>query len=226
VKNDARIVLASSIVVYGDHLKTQACPEETGYGKTFGPYGRTKQAQEKLAWDYHDHRSMKVTIVRPANVYGPASGPWLYDVVNVLKSGAPGLIDGGHGNAGLAYVDNVADMLILAAAAEHAVGRAYNAADDLKVTWQQYFTDIAHMIGIREPKSIPYPLAKMGAYFFEAVWKFFDLNRRPPITHEALNLISSDNRIPIERARKELNFEPKISYAEGIQEIKVYLDKK
>jgi nucleoside-diphosphate-sugar epimerase len=66
----------------------------------------------------------------------------------------------------------------------------------------------------------------MGAYFFEAVWKFFDLNRRPPITHEALNLISSDNRIPIERARKELNFEPKISYAEGIQEIKVYLDKK
>jgi len=48
VKNKARVVLASSIVVYGDKIYSQPCPEETLYGKTFGPYSRTKQAQEKL----------------------------------------------------------------------------------------------------------------------------------------------------------------------------------
>jgi len=225
IKNKARVVLASSIVVYGDKIQSQSCPEETGYGKTFGPYSRTKQAQEKLGWDYHKNKSLKLSVVRPANVYGPRSGPWLHDVINVLKSGAPDLISGGKMNAGLAYVDNVADILILAGTLEKAIGRAYNACDGTDITWGQYFTDIANMIGVKNPKSIPRPLAAFGAYVLEAIWKFLAIEKRPPITREALNLVGSDNRIPIERIRKELGYEPKISYAEGLKRIEEYIDK-
>ena len=225
LKNKARVVLASSIVVYGDKIQSQSCPEETGYGKTFGPYSRTKQAQEKLGWDYHKNKGLKLSVVRPANVYGPRSGPWLHDVINVLKSGAPGLISGGKMNAGLAYVDNVADILILAGTLEKAVGKAYNACDGMDVTWGEYFTDIAQMIGAKKPKSIPRPLAACGAYILEAIWKFLSIEKRPPVTREALNLIGSDNRIPIERIRKELGYEPKISYVEGLKRIKEYIDK-
>ena len=164
-------------------------------------------------------------MVRPANVYGPRSGPWLHDVINVLKSGAPGLISGGKMNAGLAYVDNVADILILAGTLEKAVGKAYNACDGMDVTWGEYFTDIAQMIGAKKPKSIPRPLAACGAYILEAIWKFLSIEKRPPVTREALNLIGSDNRIPIERIRKELGYEPKISYVEGLKRIKEYIDK-
>jgi 2-alkyl-3-oxoalkanoate reductase len=224
IKNKARVVLASSIVVYGDKIQSQSCPEETGYGKTFGPYSRTKQAQEKLGWDYHKNKSLKLSVVRPANVYGPRSGPWLHDVINVLKSGAPGLISGGKMNAGLVYVDNVADILILAGTLEKAIGRAYNACDGTDITWGQYFTDIANMIGVKNPKSIPRPLAACGAYVLEAIWKFLAIEKRPPITREALNLVGSDNRIPIERVRKELGYELKISYAEGLKHIKEYID--
>jgi nucleoside-diphosphate-sugar epimerase len=223
VKNNARIVLASSIVVYGDYIRKQPCPEDTPYGKTFGPYSRTKQAQEKLAWEYHKNKGMRLTVVRPANVYGPRSGPWLHDVVAVLKSGAPGLIAGGNMNAGLAYVDNVADILIAAGSTEKTIGRAYNASDGLDVTWRQYFTDIAQMIGRKAPASLPYPLAAFAAYSLEAVWKFFNIQKRPPITREALNLIGSDNRIPNDRVKKELNYSPRISYAEGLQRTREYI---
>lgn len=51
VQNHARIILASSIVIYGDKIRTKSCPEET-------PYSRTKQAQEKLAWDYYKNKGM------------------------------------------------------------------------------------------------------------------------------------------------------------------------
>lgn len=223
IKNHARVVLASSIVVYGDKIQKQSCPEETGYGATFGPYSRTKQAQEKLAWEYHQNRGLRLSVVRPANVYGPRSGPWLHDVVNVLKSGAPGLVAGGEMNAGLVYVDNVADILILAASADIAIGRAYNASDALDVTWRQYFNDIAGMIGVKSPKSIPYPFASFSALTLEAIWKFFNIEKRPPITREALNLIGSDNRIPNDRVRKELQYHPRISYAEGLQRTREYL---
>jgi 2-alkyl-3-oxoalkanoate reductase len=225
VKNKARVALASSIAVYGDKIYSQPCPEETGYGKTFGPYSRTKQAQEKLAWDYYNNKGMKLSVVRPANVYGPRSGPWLHDVIGVLKSGAPCLVSGGHLNAGLAYVDNVADILILAGTLEKAIGRVYNACDGLDVTWGQYFTDIAGMIGIKKLKSIPRPVASLTAYVCEAIWKLLNIEKRPPITHEALNLTGSANRIPIDRIRRELDYEPQVSYAEGLKIIKSYIDK-
>lgn len=223
IKNKARVVLASSIVVYGDKIYSQSCPEETPYGKTFGPYSRTKQAQENLAWNYHKEKGMKLTVVRPANVYGPRSGPWLHDVVSVLRSGSPGLISGGNMNAGLAYVDNVADILILAGSTEKAIGRTYNASDGTDVTWKQYFTDIADMIGAQNPKSIPRPLAAFGAYLLEGIWKFLGIQKRPLITREALNLIGSDNRIPNDRVRKELQYHPRISYSEGLQRTREYL---
>jgi nucleoside-diphosphate-sugar epimerase len=226
VKNQARVVLASSIAVYGDNIHRRSCPEDTPYGKTLGPYSRTKQAQEKLAWDYYKNKNMKLSVVRPANVYGPGSGPWLHDVIDVLQSGSPGLISGGEMNAGLAYVDNVADVLILAASTERAIGRAYNACDGLDVTLRQYFTDIAHMIGLGKPKSLPAPLAVIGAYLMEGVYKLFGIQKRPLITREALNLVGSDNRIPIDRMKNELGYTPQVSYAEGLQRIREYIDQK
>lgn len=226
VKNDTRIVLVSSIVVYGDKIYRQSCPEQTGYGKTFGPYSRTKQAQEKLAWDYHINNGMRLTVIRPANVYGPGSGPWLHDVINVLRSGSPALVSGGEMNAGLAYVDNVADIIIIAAATGAAIGKAYNAGDGLDVTWKKYFTDLAGMIGTKNPISVPRPVAALGAYTFEMIWKLFGIKKRPPITREALNLVGSDNRIPIDKVKNELGYEPQVSYAEGLKYTKDYIDKK
>ena len=225
-KNKARVVLAASIAVYGDKIHSQSCPEETGYGKAFGPYSRTKQAQEKLAWDYYKNKNMRLTVVRPANVYGPRSGPWLHDVVNVIRSGAPCLISGGKMNAGLAYVDNVADILILAGSTEKTIGRAYNACDGLDVTWRDYFTDIAGMIGAGNPKSLPRPLAVFGACLLEGIYRLFGIQKRPLLTREALNLVGSDNRIPIDRVRNELGYTPQVSYAEGLKRIKEYIDKK
>ncbi len=219
LQTGARVVLVSSIVVYGDKLRRQQCFEDAGYGKSFGPYSRTKQAQEKMAWEYHQ-RGMRLAVVRPANVYGPGSGPWLRDVVAVLKSGSPGLVAGGEMNAGLAYVDNVADLILLAASREAALGRAYNAGDGLPVTWKAYFEEIAALIGAKPPRSIPRFVAATAAAACETLWKLFHIQKRPPITREALNLVGSDNRIPIERAQRELGYEPRVSYAEGLRQIK------
>ncbi|GAB6097953.1 NAD-dependent epimerase/dehydratase family protein [Desulfatiferula olefinivorans] len=223
VAEDARVVLVSSIVVYGDHIRRQVCDEETAFGRTFGPYSRTKQAQEALAWEYHRDRGMKLAVVRPANVYGPGSGPWLHDVTAVLRSGSPGLIGGGRMNAGLAYVDNVADILLLAASADHALGRAYNACDGLDVTWRRYFSDIADLIGAKRPGSIPRPAAAAAARVCEWTWRRLHIKKRPPITREALNLVGSDNRFSTDRVRQELGYTPTVSYVHGLALTRAYL---
>jgi nucleoside-diphosphate-sugar epimerase len=215
----ARAVLASSIVVYGDAIGRGECGEDHPFGGALGHYSRSKQEQERIAFHLADTKDLRVTALRLANVYGPGSRPWVEMAIDQLKSGAPSLIDGGRKNAGLCHVDNAAAAFVLAARTDAAVGRAYNVADGSDITWRRYFEDLARIAGCRRPRSLPAPIARIAAHACEIAWSRFPLKGRPPITHEALNLVGSHHRIPIERARREIGFEPRVRYDEGIAQL-------
>jgi 2-alkyl-3-oxoalkanoate reductase len=222
VPQEVRVVLISSIVYYGNHLKTHTCHEQTPPGEPVGVYSRAKQAQEQVAWD-KIMSGANISIVRPANVYGPKSGPWVNDACELLKAGMPALVDGGHGNAGLVYVDNVVDIILAALQQDAACGRVYNACDELDITWKTYFSELAQIVGAPKPRSIPSWAAKTGANICEAIWAKARLKSRPLLTHEALNLIGSDHRIPGKRARDELGVRPSVSFTQGMAEVRRYL---
>jgi len=222
--NGTRVLLASSVVVYGDSVHSQVCSEDLPYGKALGPYSRSKQQQEQLAREVARDKTLKLTVVRPTNVYGPGSRPWVHDVVAQLKSGTPSLIGGGEHNAGLVHVDNVVDVFVRAACTDAAIGRIYNACDGSDVTWKQYFSDLARLVGAKPPTSMPYAAAMLAAYACEATWRLFGWKHRPPITREALNLVGSHHRVPIERARRELGYAPRVDYAAGMRSVARYLE--
>lgn len=222
-ENNVRVLLASSVVVYGDFVHTSVCEEDLGYGKALGPYSRAKQQQERLALEMARTRGVRLTVIRPTNVYGPGSRPWVHDVVDQIRTGTPSLIGGGEHNAGLVHVENVVDVFTLAACRDGAVGRIYNAGEGSAVTWKQYFSDIARLIGAKPPTSIPWIVAMPAAHACEAVWKLLGLKHRPPLTLEALNLVGSDHRVPIDRARLELGYVPGVDYATGIRTVADYI---
>lgn len=222
----ARVVLVSSIAVFGDRIGRQVCEEDTPFGKPVGPYSQAKQEQERLAWEYHQRRGLAVTVVRPANVYGPGSRPWVDLVVQTLRARLPALIGTGDQNAGLVYVENLVDVLLLAGARPEAIGRAYHACDEEDVTWKQYFSDLARLAGTPPPRSIPAPLARLTAVFLETLWSTLRLRGRPPLTREAVNLVGSHHRIRAERTRQELGYVPRIRYPEALCAIQAYLQRK
>ena len=217
-----RVVVISSIVYYGTHLQTHTCYETTPPGEAVGVYSRAKQAQERVTWD-KINQGANVCIVRPANVYGPKSGPWVDDACELLKVGMPALIDGGNANAGLVYVTNVVDVILAALFTEKAKGRAYNACDELEVTWKEYFSELAQIVGAPKPRSIPRWVAQKGASVCETIWGKTKLQSRPLMTHEALNLIGSHHRIPSKRAREELGIQEGVGYQDAMDAIRRYL---
>jgi nucleoside-diphosphate-sugar epimerase len=221
----ARAVLASSIVVYGDAIGRAECAEDRPFGEAAGAYSRSKQEQERIAADLGRRAGLAVTTLRLANVFGPGSRPWVEMAIDQLKSGAPALIGRGDQNAGLCYVDNAAEALVRAALTPSSAGRAYNVNDASDVTWRRYFEDLARAAGTRPPSSLPLPAAKIAARACEGVWSVLRLKGRPPVTREALNLVSSHHRIPIDRARRELGFEPKVGYEEGMARVRESLKK-
>lgn len=215
----ARAVLASSIVVYGDALGRAECVEDRPFGEAPGAYSRSKQEQERIAANLGQSKGLAVTTLRLANVFGPGSRPWVEMAIEQLKSGAPALIGRGDQNAGLCFVDNAAEAFVRAALTPSSAGRAYNVCDASDITWRRYFEDLARVSGSRPPGALPLPLATIAARACEGAWSLLRLKGRPPVTREALNLVSSHHRIPIDRARRELGYEPKVGYEEGMARV-------
>lgn len=217
-RQGAAVVLTTSICAYGDAIQRGACSEDTPPGQAQGPYGRAKQGQEALAWRFRDLGG-RVCVVRPANIVGPGSGPWVHDAAKALRQRLPALVGGGHGNASLAAVDNVADFLVLAARSPDAWGQAYNVHDGLAVSWRQYFGDLAALLSVPPPRSIPRGLAYLAAHASEPVFRRFLVRQRPPVTREALNLIAWDSCFPTDKARA-LGWSPRVDYGTVMQAIR------
>jgi nucleoside-diphosphate-sugar epimerase len=222
----ARVVAVSSVVMYGAALQGDVCDEVATpreYG--VGPYSRSKRAAEEVALDYHAFGRVPVTVVRPGNVYGPASAVWVDEVARALRANRGVLIDGGDGDASLAYVDNVVDVLVRAGSADAAPGRIYNANDGSGVTWRRYLTDLAAIIGAPAPtRSIPGGVAMAMAAAMEKIARWRGRAERPLLTREAVLLLRSRAEVSIRRARDDLDYHPLVPYEEAMKRIASYLE--
>lgn len=211
----AHVVLVSSVAVYGHRIAREVCHENIAFGQPGGPYGQAKQKQELIARRYSGRVSY--AIVRPGTVYGPGCTPWYYDLIDQLHSPFwPTLISGGNNAAGLAYVENVVDMLLLCASHPDARGQAFNASDDSDITWRRYVTGLAEIVGSRPPSSCPAWLARGAARVLETGWRWFGIRRRPPVTREALTFVAVNNRYPMDKARRLLGYTPRVGFEEGM----------
>jgi len=216
--------MVSSIVVYGWQLHTESCHEDRPRARGFGPYGRTKRASEELALEYHTSGRLPVSVVRPGNVYGPGSVNWVDSLVAILRARRGILIDRGEGDASLAYVDNVVDVIVRALATESAAGRVYNAIDGSGVTWRRYMSDIAVIAGAPAPvRSIPWQVAMVLATAMETAGRITRRDKRPLLTREAVALLASRKPIPIDRARSELGYDVPVSYEQAMEYVAQYV---
>lgn len=221
--NGAKVVLASSIVVYGDQIQTTTCHEGLPHGKHQGAYSRAKMAQEKLALEYQAERGMRLVVVRPANVYGAGSGPWVEMLLALAQADRLVVVGDGAGNAGLVHVANLVEALLLAATSPKAEGQVYTACDGLDVCWERYFNDLAALVGKAPvPRADLAPL-RAAAREHEDPEKLLAMEGMPTFPLEILNLIGYGNRFDASKLREELGWQPAVTYAEALEEIRAGL---
>jgi nucleoside-diphosphate-sugar epimerase len=222
VANGTRVVLLSSFAVYGDQVGRLELHEDLPYGRPLGIYGRYKQLQEDMAVRYNREQGMSLAIVRSSKVYGPASAVWLHEVARNLLAGKPVLINGGNFNPALVYVENLAEIVLLAAAQPRADGRIYNGWDGTSVSWRRYCTDIAAIVGAPPPRAMPGWVARAVATLAPPLWRGLRIKSRPLMTPDSLLNLMSDYRVSMERVRGELGFVRRVSYEESLAKIAGY----
>ena len=204
----------SSVATYG-----MDPPDGTDETTAFHPCGNlycdTKIAAEKAVWASHQEAGLPVVVIRPANVYGPYSNPWTVRPMKLINSGQMMLVNGGTGICNYVYIDNLLDATLAATKSDQSIGQAYLISDGMTVTWREFFGYYARMAGKPKIRSVPEGLAKTIALGMEIVSK---LTGKPPkITREAVGFLTRKARFSIEKARRELGYQPRISLEEGVK---------
>lgn len=211
-----RFIYTSSIAVYGP-TRTGVI-EETHAQQPAYLYAEVKSWGERAALATAADR-FGVSILRPAEVYGPRNHAWTVLPVQLAKRGLPSLVGGGHGITHPAYIDNLIDAYLAAAVCPEAIGEAFNICDG-DVEWREFFGRFALMAG-RQARSIPVACVWLGTLFAEigAAITF-----QPAVYNRSMiGFVTSRSRLSTAKAQRLLNWSPRISFDQGMQRTEAWL---
>ena len=210
-----RLVLLSSINVLGTRNLDPAT-EDLPCRRSADPGADVKIAAEALAHDYHQ-RGVDVTILRPGFIYGPGDPHNLPRLARAIRRGGFAYLGSPANVVPIVHVSDVAQAMLLAAAAPAAAGRAYHVSDGSRTTAAQFVGRLAELLGCPPPeKVVPYSVAYLGCVLFEWLGRLH-LRRGPgPINRPALRFLGTSRFVDIRRAREELGYTPRVGYYEGL----------
>lgn len=212
-----RFVYVSSVAVHS-FIGTSDLNEDAPQFPSPFPYVQSKREAEKLVMAYHRQGNIQVTIVRPGDVYGPGDRVSLLKMAPLLERGIMGTINGGRALGAFAYVENLVDGMILVGTRSEAIGQAYVITDGIKLTWKDYFEKLTRALEVHRPRySINGHLAYGLASVLEWIYRTLRIRSRPLLTRYVVRHAMGDFHFRIDKAKKELGYQPRINIDEAIQ---------
>lgn len=201
----ARVVQISSVVVYGYADPSEQ--DESAFRRHVGiPYLDTKSASDAMA------ARRGAVIVRPGDVYGPGSIPWVVRPVELMRARRFALPNRGEGIMLPAYIDDLVAGIV-AALRRGEAGRAYAVWDGEGVTFAEYFRRLAEATGTSEPMSLPKPALWALGGATEVIARLRGVP--PPFGRHGTHLLDRRGTVSNQAAR-DLGWEPEVSLDEGL----------
>lgn len=133
-----RFVHLSSIVAYGNAAVGEL-DEEHPVHACGGSYHLTKLASEHVVLAAQVQHGLETVIVRPGDVYGPGSRPWIIVPIQMIRRRQFLLPAMGEGFFRPIYIDDLVRGIVAASLGERAAGQIFNLSCDGYVTAKEFF---------------------------------------------------------------------------------------
>ena len=191
-----KVIYASSAAVYGE---PEYIPVDENHPlNPISPYGASKLAAEKLGFAYYHTYGIPFVSMRIFNTYGPRQPRYvMFDFLKKLRENPNKLEVLGTGEQirDYCYVTDMANVFILAAENENAVGEAFNIAGGNTISIKELAELLVRILRLEGNTEI---------YYTGKSWK-----------GDIVKLVADINKI-----KSKLGFEPKIKLKEGIVKLK------
>jgi nucleoside-diphosphate-sugar epimerase len=210
-----RLVHLSSAITYTPGQQTPI-REDFAQDPLHEPHAVTKAEGDKLVQRMIAREDLPAVIIRPEAMFGA------YDRINFrrladrLRAGKGIIIGSGRNAVPFVYVTDVVQGLMLALQHPRASGQAYNITNDDTMTAEEFLRAIAQEVGGKPPR-VRVPYRAMYGAATVAEWIATATKREPLVTRHGVQMFGSHNPLSIDKARRELGYEPKVPLREGIR---------
>jgi nucleoside-diphosphate-sugar epimerase len=218
-----RFVQISSCAAFGKQFPPNVEETYPVAAATGRNYDDAKGGSEHPALAAHAAGEIACTIIRPGDVYGPGSRPWVLIPLQTIATSSAFLLPA-HGKGILSpiYIDDLVDGIVLAAGSSVAAGHIFSLTGGRGVTCEEYFSYHWRWAGKSgRPRSysteIVRRLATVAGFVRRAI------GQKSEAGPEALALLTKPGTFSIEKARRMLGYEPKVSLDEGMQRTEAWL---
>jgi dihydroflavonol-4-reductase len=208
-----RFVYCSTIGIYGHRA-----PGITREDSPLAPgniYERTKVSAERLVRDFAEKCALPAVVLRPADVYGPRDHRLLKLFKGVSRGRFP-LFGSGEGRRHMVYVEDVVSAFFKACERDEAVGHGLIVAGPEACTLRELLDEITRATGSNR-YGVRLPLAPMLGLAAVVEDACAALGIDPPIYRRRMDFFHSDSEFDISRARRVLDWEPRVGLREGIR---------
>ena len=209
-----RFLQLSSVAAYG-FSATEEVDETQPLRPMGNTYVDTKIASEHAVLACHASGAMDCTIVRPGDVYGPGSRPWVVLPLEMIKAGKMMLPAHGLGMFSPVYVDDIVNGILLAATRVEGAGQIFNISGGVTPTCADFFAYHARMSGAR-------PLKTMGT---RPAWLLAEAARilittfggTTELGSGTIDMLSRKAGYSIVKAESLLGYRPQVDLEEGMR---------
>ena len=206
-----RIVLMSSTNVFGCGSYENAT-EDFPVQRSREVHADVKIDSEQLGLQFAKTHGTGVTILRPGLIYGPGERH-IPKLVTAIRRGKFVFIGSRSNVVPIIFVHDMVRLMAVAARARVAAGQIYHATDGSRTTIGELADTIADLTGSPQPQRVlPYFVPRLACSVFELA------GRPGPISRTALRFLGTSRSVNIDRARRELGFQPYVSLRQGMQQ--------
>ncbi len=187
------------------------------------PYGKSKLQAEKEVRKLMTENNLPAVIVRFSMVYGPGDPRDILRLARLAKKRMLPKIGNAPKLTPLVHVDDAVQGLLLAME-KGRMGEAYLITNAQSEPFDDLIRIIRETLGAGGI-AIPLPAgpALVAAGAMEFVWRL--LGKVPPVTRKNIESTLADRVFSIEKARRELGFEPQVDPVKGLTEtIRWYME--
>jgi nucleoside-diphosphate-sugar epimerase len=209
-----RFLQVSSVAAFGFDFPDNVA-EDYPLRANGNPYVDTKICSEHAVLMAHTSGLIECTIVRPGDVYGPGSRPWVIEPLEMLKNGKFLLPASGQSLFSPIFVEDLLDGLILAAGKDGGIGQVFTLGGGTTVTCEVFFGHHNRWLGNKgKVRSVPTPVARAAAELVGNATRL--LGKHSELGAATVDMLDRHGGYSIEKAKELLGWQPKVDLQEGL----------
>lgn len=193
--------------------------EASGYNPYMN-YGKSKKLGEDIVNAVGKKSLIETVIIRPPWFYGPDQPPRQTLFFKMIRDGKAPIVGDGQNMRSMAYVDNICQGMLLSELVPEAAGKTYWIADERSYTMNEIVDTIERLLEKEFNQKCKHKRMRLPGAAGDVAQLADWCLQSAGVYNQKIHVLSEMNKsiaCSVEKAKKELGYDPKISLEEGMR---------